>query len=60
MKEKIEECKKQFHKEKKEERKLFFTTFAIILGIPLSIAIVMTTIDSIGNILNKSNPEKIK
>ena len=60
MKEKIEECKKQFHKEKKEERKLFFTTFAIILGIPLSIAIVMTTIDSIGNILDKSNPEKIK
>ena len=60
MKEKIEECKKQFHKEKKEERKLFFTTFVIILGIPLSIAIVMTTIDSIGNILDKSNPEKIK
>ncbi len=60
MKEKIEECKKQFHKEKKEERKLFFTAVTIILGIPLSIAIVMTTIESVGNILNESNPEKIK
>ena len=49
MKEKIEECKKQFHKEKKGERKLFFTTFAIILGNPLSNAKIMTTIDSIGN-----------
>ena len=64
MKARIEECKKQFHKEKKEERKLFFITISIVLGIPLAIAIVLTTIQSVGNIINeiqnKSNPEKIK
>ena len=59
MKEKIEECKTQFHKEKKEKRKFFFTAITIILGIPLTIAIVMTTIKSVGNII-ESNSEKIK
>ena len=60
MKKKIEECKKKFHKEKKEKRKFFFTAITIILGIPLTIAIVMTTIKSVGNIINESNSEKIK
>ena len=60
MKERIAECKKQFHKEKKEKRKFFFTAITIILGIPLTIAIVMTTIKSVGNIINESNLEKIK
>ena len=60
MKKKIEECKKQFHKEKKEERKLFFTTVTIILGIPLSIALVMTTIEFVGNIQKKSDTSWMK
>ena len=60
IKKKIEECKKQFHKEKKEKRKFFFTAITIILGIPLTIAIVMTAIKSVGNIINESNSEKIK
>ena len=60
MKERIAECKKQFHKEKKKRRKFFFTAITIILGIPLTIAIVMTTIKSVDNIINESNSEKIK
>ena len=60
MKERIAECKKQFHKEKKKRRKFFFTVITIILGIPLTIAIVITTIKSVGNIINESNSEKIK
>ena len=59
MKERIAECKKQFHKEKKKRRKFFFNVITIILGIPLTIAIVMTTIKSVGNII-ESNSEKIK
>ena len=64
MKEKIEECKKQFHKEKKEEKKLVFIALSLLLGIPLAVALVFSSIASIGNIINefqnKSNPEKIK
>ena len=60
MKKKIEECKKQFHEEKKIKRKLFLTAITIILGIPLTIAIVMTTINSVRSINNESNAEKIK
>ena len=64
MKEKIAECKKQFHKEKKEEKKLVFIALSLLLGIPLAVALVFSSIASIGNIINefqnKSNPEKIK
>ena len=64
MKERIAECKKQFHKEKKEEKKLVFIALSLLLGIPLAVALVFSSIASIGNIINefqnKSNPEKIK
>ena len=64
MKERIEECKKQFYKEKKEERKFVFIGLSLLLGIPLAVALVFASITSIGNIINefqnKSNPEKIK
>jgi len=63
-KERIAEYKKQFHKEKKEEKKLVFIALSLLLGIPLAVALVFSSIASIGNIINefqnKSNPEKIK
>jgi len=64
MKERIEECKKQFYKEQEEVRKKITQLLALFIVIPLAFTIVIKSIISIGNIVNefqnKSNPEKIK
>ena len=64
MKERIEECKKQFYKKQEEVRKKMTQLLALFIVIPLAFTIVIKSIISIGNIINelqnKSNPEKIK
>ena len=64
MKERIEECKKQFYKEQEEVRKRGTQLLALFFVIPFAFTIVFQSIISIGNIINelqnKSNPEKIK
>ena len=64
MKERIEECKKQFYKEQEEVRKKITQLLALFIVIPLAFTIVIKSIISIGNIINefqnRSNPEKIK
>tara|TARA_B100001093_G_scaffold504612_1_gene560705 strand:+ start:791 stop:970 length:180 start_codon:yes stop_codon:yes gene_type:complete len=55
----LKNAKNNFIKRKRKKEN-FFTAITIILSIPLTIAIVMTTIKSVGNIIDESNSEKIK